>query len=524
MYTVNSGKRLLKTAMFLALILAVFASACGSGGESTAINLEETELAETTTTSTTYQLPPGWIQEGQTTTTLEGLTLDQLLVATTIPLEIQQPFGPVPDWIDPRLHHLWHRHGPGPEGCDPNAPNWAREACYQYTIGPGEPDPPSGVDVPWPYSLPDENGKVNGYWIKEGICPYFREDPTWVNEGLVPYFGRDSLNNTNGNYNEFYYHPILESTAESLPYAIKWASIMAALAIADNSFHDFLNPPQSNWEGCLKYYSTLPYSAATQERRIAPSVRSISEPSIYRLITKSEAVGQYVYVYAVSNKRYYNSLTFRCERFSHGVGQYHNAKYVGDSERWGSEIVYLARFIFVDGRLRASGVPAIPYSSIPRTDKSCDDEIKSYAPYIDEYIDKNSDIYDTWHHVGRWFYITSAATEEMRRHTYGELSEAVSCLIGLEPVDLFIPLFADLDPASLAYDPITQDKYARYSTCKEIRESGEYDAILAIAPWAETREELEPVQLAHLDSLGIELGELQDPPAGIDPADFEYPQ
>ncbi len=380
------------------------------------------------------------------------------IVVEDLDTRVRRKVEPLPSHIDPRLRNHWIKYGEGPEGCNPNAPNYHQDACYQYQIGPGKSDPPDDT-LDW-ILWPDGNLLVP---LTPGqTCPKWREDPTWVDEGLVPYFALPSnsvyreRNAGAEKYNEFH-------------------GYIAAIAIANSSENSGIERSDPSWENCLLYYSGRGVGSTTQalEKGLAGTALDLEGGRYF--IPFREYKSYSIFINTVSNtgevRGYFcskrtkdstlGSYTRDGERLSFG---YTN---IVDEEGY---IVEYAQGYFVknyEGKMRIASPFTIGSDSLTRSCEKDWELIQLERGFADTSTDGVKVI-------NRWYEIPVATAREYTNSNIAEVESAVACLVGTTRNEIFPNLENDrIRHLQLDFDSLT---------CDEVRAAGKFNNILNLAP------------------------------------------
>ncbi len=376
--------------------------------------------------------------------------------------EVRRAVEPLPSHIDPRLRNHWIEYGEGPEGCDPEAPNYQPNACYQYQIGPGEPDP---VDSSLPLvewligygederSVPVEPGKT---------CPQWRDDPTWVDEGLVPYFSIHSINRERNiaakNYDEF-------------------SGYIAALAIVSGSETDYTANKNPSWENCLLYYSGLSNKTTTDiAKNIGGIAIRLEQGSYY--ISFTDHKNRSVFVYAIGNNgdAIGNICSDRAKLDPNAGAWKRNGELIRayNTDSTGTEEIngqfyrheYAIRFSVedYDGKIITRRL-----SSTSSRTGSCEKDWETILPEEEKRANEQG-----YRIINRWYQIPEEAANEYAKANIVELESAIACLSGTTREDIFPNLENDrIRHLQLDFDSLT---------CDEVRATGKFNNILNLAP------------------------------------------
>ncbi len=404
----------------------------------------------------------------------------------------ERELKPVPEHIDPRIHYLWYKYGPGPD-CEERAPNWSRNACYQYQIGPGEPDP---VVAPvytfsrfrFKTTYDDEGNELPTRVIQspEASCAEPRVDPTWVNEGLVPYFhidekyenfkfGENPLNVNSKNYNEF-------------------IAYLVALSTVDKRRAEAVTPANPSWENCLNVALNTCCTLRDIEDELAPTVELLVGGWKLNHIDLSEK-GYYVYIHSVN--KYGGGIASLCYGNGRKVdprnGGYRNGEqifqwteefpegniYYTNDFKYHTDSATLELSSYLTGRHRNYrqtnlSAPLFEKQSLFVTG-SCEEEAKLLIKGFQGRLDQQWAIENEYTPVNRWFYIPVEASDEYRTNTISDTHSAVACLV-------------DADVDDIYPDHIPNDNVIEQRDCDELRASGKLDNIFNLAPSTDTRD------------------------------------
>lgn len=426
-----------------AIVLTLVASACGTevtkpqvDTTSSTISLSEEIRVDENGNSYVVPLGGGEAPAPRTTTTQA---------------QVEQIHGTPPVDLDPRLIPLWERYGAGPEGCNPSASNWSKDACYQYTIGAGTPDPPSGRVLAWPIN------DTEAYRVKEGSCAHWRNDPTWVDEGLNPYFARPTRGHT--------FIPVRDATTQTLPYALEWASYLGAIGVVQYSVALDNADENPSWESCLLLSSTqgcCRQSLADQDQDIALIARDVSSET-YSLGTDERGSEYNLFVDAVTTSgdvHVFKCIAGHTNRAESGYYSRETglrSRIERDYIEANAVLYYVA---YYDGRMRVLGGVSLLHQGLEPTG-SCEGDIALLQHLSNE---RQQTVGGTWHDVRKWYTIPVEVAEEIRVGGRYDGFAAVSCFVGKELKDIYL---------------VNRDYF---KSCQEITDSGLFTQTLNLAP------------------------------------------